>query len=146
MWIDNLRLPNGRPPRMDLFGHNPFCYRGPNLAKRQSPYGQFDFSDLGRLSRLVDRELAPRGHPLRLFLSEWMIPTANGDREFGFYVLPRLAAKWVTDAWRIVRHSPFIYALGWIHFRDDPPGQGSTSGLLTYRGQPKPDYYAFQRG
>ncbi len=23
-WIENLRLPNGRPPRMDMYAHNPF--------------------------------------------------------------------------------------------------------------------------
>ena len=23
-WIRNLRLPNGKPPRLDLYGHNPF--------------------------------------------------------------------------------------------------------------------------
>ena len=28
-WIKNLRLPSGRPPRMDLYGHNPFGARRP---------------------------------------------------------------------------------------------------------------------
>src|SRR5262245_4809760 len=28
-WIRGLRLPNGKPPRMDLFGHNPFSARRP---------------------------------------------------------------------------------------------------------------------
>ena len=30
-WIKNLRLPNGRPPRMDMYGHNPFSARRPFL-------------------------------------------------------------------------------------------------------------------
>ena len=146
LWIENLRLPNGRPPRMDLFGHNPFGYRDPNLADPPSPRGAFDFSDLGRLSRLVDRNLARRGDVINLFLSEWTIPTSRLDDEFNFYVTPAVQARWIRDAWRIVRRSSFIYALGWIHLQDDLPGRGSSGGLLDYRGLPKPGYYAFKNG
>jgi hypothetical protein len=146
LWIENLRLPDGRPPRMDLYGHNPFSYRDPNLANPPSPGGAYDFSDLGRLSRLVDRYLAPPGHVIKLFLSEWTIPTSALDDEFNFYVTPAVQARWIRDAWRIVRSSPFIYALGWIHLQDDPPGKGSSGGLLNYRGHPKPGYYAFKDG
>jgi len=146
LWIENLRLPNGRPPRIDLYGHNPFGYRDPNLANPPSPGGAFDFSDLGRLSRLVDRYLAPPGHVIKLFLSEWTIPTSPLDDEFNFYVTPAVQARWIRDAWRIVRSSPFIYALGWIHLEDDPPGHGSSGGLIGYRGHPKPGYYAFKNG
>ena len=146
LWVENLRLPNGRPPRMDLYGHNPFSYRDPNLANPPSPGGAFDFSDLARLSRLVDRYLAHPGHVIKLFLSEWTIPTSRLDDEFNFYVTPAVQARWIRDAWRIVRSSPFIYALGWIHLQDDPPGQGSSGGLLNYQGHPKPAYYAFKNG
>ena len=146
LWIENLRLPNGRPPRMDLYGHNPFSYRDPNLSNPPSPGGAFDFSDLRRLSRLVDRYLARPGHVIKLFLSEWTIPTSRFDNEFNFYVTAKVQARWITDAWRIVRSSPFIYALGWIHLQDDPPGHGSSGGLLDYRGHPKPGYFAFKNG
>ena len=93
LWIENLRLPNGRPPRMDLYGHNPFSYRDPNLANPPSPDGAFDFSDLGRLSRLVNRYLARHGHLIKLFLSEWTIPTSPFDDEFNFYVTPAVQAR-----------------------------------------------------
>jgi len=146
LWIENLRLPDGRPPRMDLFGHNPFSYRDPNLSNPPSPGAAFDFSDLGRLSRLVDTYLARPGHVIKLFLSEWTIPTSKFDDEFNFYVTPATQARWITDAWRIVRSSSFIYALGWIHLRDDPPRRGSSGGLLDYRGRPKPGFYAFKNG
>ena len=149
LWIKNLRLPNGRPPRMDLYGHNPFCWRAPNLANpAQDPKNiksawQVDFSDLARLSRLVDRSLG-RGHKIRLFLSEWMIPTAP-DSELNFHTTRAVQARWIRAGWRIARRSPFIYALGWIHLFDDPPG-GSMSGLLDARGRPKPGYFAFKAG
>ena len=35
-WIKNLRLPNGRAPRMDLWGHNPISGRRPGLVGRRS--------------------------------------------------------------------------------------------------------------
>jgi hypothetical protein len=145
LWIENLRLPNGRPPRMDLYGHNPFCWRAPDLANPPSPYHEVDFSDLARLSRLVDRNLAPPHHQIKLFLSEWTIPTASWDDEFNIWVTPAVQAKWITDAWGIVRRSPFIYALGWIHLFDDAPG-GSSGGLFYHDGTPKPGYYAWKAG
>jgi hypothetical protein len=145
-WIENLRLPNGRPPRMDMYGHNPFVMRAPNLANPQSPGGDFDFSDLARLERLVDRDLAPRGHHLKLFLSEWTIATSPGDIHFGFWVTPSLQAQWITNAARIVRGHSFIYDMAWINLADDPPGVGSREGLLDQNGNPKPGYFAFKAG
>ncbi len=38
-WVQNLKLPNGKPPRMDLYGHNPFSYRHPSLKNPQSSTG-----------------------------------------------------------------------------------------------------------
>jgi hypothetical protein len=147
LWIENLRLPDGRPPRMDLYGHNPFSFRAPDLSNPPSPQNEVDFSDLGRLSGLVDRYLAPLHHQLRLYLSEWTIPTSPNDSEFNYYVTLPLQAQWIADAWRIVRRSDLIYALGWIHLYDDPPGTGGSSGgLLTSSGHPKPGYFAFKAG
>ncbi len=145
-WIENLRLPNGRPPRMDLYGHNPFSFRAPDLANPPSPDDEVDFSDLGRLSRLVNRNLASRGHHIRLFLSEWTIPTSPGDIQFNFWVDPSVAAQWIADAFKIARTHAFIYALGWVNLADDLPGQGTRGGLLEHNGQPKPGYYAFKAG
>jgi len=81
--------------------------------------------------------------PAPLFLSEWTIPTSPAEAEFPFWVKPRVAAGWIHDAWRIVRRSTFIYALGWIHVHD---GEGSTGGLLYASGRPKPGYWAFRNG
>jgi hypothetical protein len=130
---------------MDLYGHNPFGLRNPDLSNPPSPYGEFDFSDLGRLLRLVNRKLAAPHRRIKLFLSEWTIPTARTEGEFNFWVNRRLQARWIRNAWRIVRGSSFIYALGWIHVWDDPPG-GSSGGLFDHRGRPKPGYYAFKNG
>ena len=143
-WIENMRMPDGSPPRLDMYGHNPFTLRSPNLSNPPSPNQQLDFSDLGRLHELVDSNLGRPGNPeLPLFLSEWTIPTAT-DREFNFHVDPRLAALWITRALRIARHTPWIYALGWIPLYDLPPI--NSGGLIRADGAKKPGYFAWQQG
>lgn len=144
-WIKYMRLPNGRPPRLDLYGHNPFSFRRPNLANPPGALGTVDFSDLARLRAFVDTNLArSRRQHIPLFLSEWTIPTAP-DSEFNFWVDPGTQAIWIQSAFRIVHRWSGIYALGWIHIRDEGPG-GSMGGLLYAQGQKKPGYYAFRAG
>jgi hypothetical protein len=143
-WIENMRLPDGGPPRLDMYGHNPFSFRKPNLSNPPSPEQAIDFSDLQRLTRLVDRYLGRPGnlHP-KLFLSEWTIPTAVND-EFDFYVEPSLQAKWITAGLNIAKSWPSIYAVGWIHLYDNPPE--TSGGLLYANGAKKPGYFAWKAG
>jgi hypothetical protein len=143
-WIQALRLPNGKPPRMDLYGHNPFSNREPNLSNGPSANERIDFSDLGRLRTAVAKYLGrPRHKSIRLFLSEWTIPTAIDD-EFNFYVDLDVQAKWIRSAFSIVNGAKWIYALGWIHVYDDPPS--SIAGLFDKDGSPKPGAQAFTDG
>jgi hypothetical protein len=143
-WIENMRLPNGQPPPLDMYGHNPFSIRAPNLANPPSPGQQIDFSDLGRLHELVDSNLGRPGNPEPpLFLSEWTIPTAP-DREFNFFVEPRVQAQWITDGLRIARTAPYIYATGWIHLYDALPE--FAGGLIKGNGVKKLGYFAWRDG
>jgi hypothetical protein len=143
-WIENLKLPDGKPPRMDMYGHNPFSYRDPDLANPPEGEDNFDFSDLGRLAQLVERYLGrPRHKHPKLYISEWTVPTAI-DEEFNFYVDPPVQARWIADALRIGRQLRSIYAIGWIHLYDEPPV--SYGGLLTASGAKKPGYFAWKRG
>ena len=150
-WIRNLRLPNGRPPRLDLYGHNPFSARRPLLDRPPLGHGFADFSDLDLLARWVDRWLAhPRGkRRINFFLSELFWPTDHANHEFNFWVTRRTAASWLTDALRTTRRWSRIYTLGWYALYDDPPnakGDDVHRGLLTYRGAKKPAYRAYKRG
>jgi hypothetical protein len=150
-WIRNLRLPNGRPPRMDMYGHNPFSARRPFLDRPPVGYGFADFSDLDLLAAWVDRHLGrPRGvRAMKLFLSELFWPTDHPNHEFNFWVTRRTAASWLGTALRVTRRWSRIYTLGWFSLYDDPPnGRGDDvhRGLLTHRGRKKPAYYAFKRG
>jgi hypothetical protein len=141
-WIENLRLPDGKPPRMDMYGHNPFSYPPgpPVFGQPLSPFDEVQFSDLHELAGWIDTYLR-KGMPL--FLSEFTIPTQPDD-EFNFYADPPVAAQWVTDVLRQSRAWHRIDALGWVNVYDDPPL--SYGGLLTQAGVPKPDYYAFEHG
>jgi hypothetical protein len=143
-WIENMRLPDGRPPRLDMYGHDPFSFREPNFANPPSPEQSIDFSDLPRLARLVDRYLGRPGNPHpKLFISEWTVPTGVDD-EFDFYVDPTLQAKWITAGLRIASRWSRIYAVGWIHLYDNPPE--TSGGLLYANGAKKPGYFAWKSG
>lgn len=151
-WIRNLRLPNGRAPRMDLYGHNPFGVRKPDLRKRPYGYGFADFSDLDTLAGWLDRYLRPQmpGHPrLKLFLSEYTAPTDHANYEFNFWVDRRTQADWLTAGLHIARRWSRIYTMGWIGLHDQQPNATHDEvnfGLIDANGNRKPSYYAYRRG
>jgi hypothetical protein len=149
-FIRSMRLPGGRPPRMDLYGHNPFTARRPDLRKRPLGNGFADFSDLDTLARWTDRYLKRRGQRrLRLFLSEFFLPTDHFNHEFNFYVSRRTQASWLGSALRIVRRWRRIYTFGWHKLYDDPPrprGDEVNRGLIDRQGRKKPAYWTFRRG
>jgi hypothetical protein len=137
-WLANLRLPDGRPPRMSMYGHNPFSYTVPLFNQAPSGYGEVQFSDLPQLEAWTKTYL---GHAVPLFLSEFCVPTA-ADQTFNFYISPpSVAAAWVKDALVTARASGYIYALGWVNVHDDLPF--NSCGLISASGVRKPDYYAF---
>ena len=149
-FITAMRLPNGRPPRMDLYGHNPFSARRPDLSKPLLRHGFVDFSGLDTLARWTDRYLRrPGGRPLRLFLSEFFLPTDHQNHEFNFYVSREVQARWLTSALRITRGWSRIYTFGWFALYDDRPrraGDEVNRGLLERDGDRKPAYFAYRRG
>jgi hypothetical protein len=150
-WLKNLRLADGKAPRMDLYGHNPFTARMPDLRNPPLGHGFADFSDLKVLARWVDRYLgrAGRNRKLKLFLAEFSAPTDHANYEFNFHVTRAVQAKWATAAYRIADHWSRIYALGWFALYDDPPrpdGLQVNRGLITDSGQRKPSYYAYRNG
>ena len=143
-WIENMRLPDGRPPRLDMYGQNPFSIRAPNLSNPPSPEEQSDFSDLRRLNKVVDHFLgSPGNRDPKLFLSEWTIPTApNGD--FNFYVDLGVQARWITDAFHVAAQLQSVYALGWIPLYDELPQ--TAGGLIEEDGTRKPAFFAWKSG
>ena len=149
-WIKNLRLPNGKAPRMDLWGHNPISGRRPGLNRPPLGRGYADMSDVDELEGWLDRYLRIPGRrtPLRLFLSEWALQTDRASTEASLYVTRGTAASWTRSALRIVRRDPRIFTFGWLQLYDDPPTNpaGVSYGLLDSDGRRKPAYAAFRDG
>jgi hypothetical protein len=115
---------------------------GPGLA---------DFSDLDILAKAVDKYLAkPRNKKrLRLFLSEYQLPTDHANYEFSFHLTREAQASFIKAALRITRRWSEIYTLGYHRLRDDPPrpdGLEVNRGLIDATGVKKPGYYAFRNG
>jgi hypothetical protein len=146
-----MKLPNGRRPRMDLYGHNPFTLREPNLANGPLGYGMADFSELDALTRWLDRYgyRNPRGRRLRVFISEFVLPTDHVSLDFSFWLSRDTQAKWLKRALAITRRFHRIYTLGYLGLYDDPPrgdGLQVNRGLIDQTGRKKPAYRVFKRG
>ena len=149
-WIKNLKLRNGKPPRMDMVGHNPFGTRKPDLRKKPLKYGTADFSDLDTYKGWTDRFLrrSGRNKRLKIFISEYNAPTRSGF-EFNYFVTPRTQASWARAALTITRSRPWIATLGWQSLYDIGPvgaNKFSYTGLISLDGKKKPGYTAFKRG
>lgn len=152
-WIRAMNLPDGSLPRMDMWGHNPFSARAPYLNATPLGSGYADLSDSDELVRVLDRHFrkAPlrKERRLKLFLSEYTLPTDHSNWEFNFYVTRRTQAKWLQKALRLARTYKRIYTLGYLGLYDDPvrPGNDQVErGLLTRSGAKKPGYGAFRAG
>ena len=146
-WARKLKLPNGRRPRMDLWGHNPFTRRKPRLAGDPLAAGYVDFSSLDDFARELDRDFP--GRHLRYFLSEYTVPTGHQNWLFNFFEPRQTAANWLADALRISRKWNRIAALGWYQLYDEDPrpaGDETLYGLLDRNGNQKPAYKAYRDG
>jgi hypothetical protein len=152
-WVQALKLPDGRPPRMDLWGHNPFSLRSPNLAHPPLGRGFADFSDLDTLANALDRAMRrarlPAQRHVRIFLSEYSLPTDHPNHEFNFHMSQQVQAVWIRKALRIVRGWKRIYTFGYLGLNDDPlraDGQQVERGLIQRDGRRKPAFAAYRDG
>lgn len=146
-WLRHLKLPNGRRPRLDMWGHNPFSRRIPKLSDPPLLFGYVDFSSLDDFAKQLDR--AYPGRHLRFFLSEFTVPTGHQNWLFNFWEPQATAAKWLAAALRVSRHWSRIAALGWYQLYDEDPRPGGDEtlyGLLDRFGNRKPAFSVFQHG
>jgi hypothetical protein len=149
-----MRLPNGKPPPLDLFGHNPFSRRFPNI--RDGGYAPYpasrDMSDIDRYYREIHRTYRRAYRRFRnrgpyLWLSEFTVSSDRPSRAFTFAVTREEQARWLTAAYRIAYRKKYVKALGWFNLRDEDPTRSGalTNGLLAFDGSPKPAYHAYKR-
>jgi hypothetical protein len=151
LWIKYLRLPNGKPPHMDWYGHNPFEQRFPDI--RAKPIKQLrGVSDLdtlwGEVKRHYQRRVRnkkrpacrvrryakrhPRrcfrrrwiyktGRPTQLWLSEWGIQTDRASYIFPYFVSRARQVDYLKAAFALARSLPYVKGMGWYQLIDYPP-------------------------
>lgn len=149
-FIQAMRLPNGKPPRMDLYGHNAYSPRIPRLSQRPAAKGTADLSDLDSLTHWLDRYLGRNGRNRRLkvFVSEYSLPTNRND-VLPFWGNLRDQGKYARAALRLGRSFKRLYTLGWFQLYDQAPQSNNLQanwGLLDWKGKPKPAFRAFKNG
>jgi hypothetical protein len=143
-----LVLPNGKRPRLDMFGINPYTERPMNVALPHLP-GRVDFDDLDWLLKELDRDYS--GKHLQLFIDEFGWNTEHSAIGWLYYVSRRQQAAKLAKAYRLAKTLRRVNTMCWFLLYDTPPQkQGSqwlnwTSGLRTSNGPRKPAWLAFRR-
>jgi hypothetical protein len=146
-WMQALRLPNGRRPRMDLYGHNPFTVRRPSGVHPPLGRGWADIYDLPSLSGWIDRYLGR--HKLRIFISEFALPTDRENWQFNFFLTRAAQARWMAAALRICRRDRRVYSFGYLGLYDEARRTDDRQvrwGLIDDTGMRKPAFDAFRGG
>lgn len=139
-----MRLPSGRRPRLDWFGHNPFPFRFPRLSAGPIAGGFRDISDADTFSHEVQRAY---GRIVPLWLSEYTIQTARGSDLFATFVSEPAQARYLTAGYAIADElGSRVAGLGWLALHDEPAAAGSANwGLMTYGLRHKPSFAALAR-
>jgi hypothetical protein len=140
-----MRLPNGRPPRLDWFGHNPFSRRFPDLRPGLYNPDVRDFDDLDTLAREVRRTYKPLHRKPRLWVSEFTVGSAKRSGAFDFWVTEAEQGRWVKAAYKEARRYRAIAGMGWYTLLDGTEPDTNGFGLLRADGSTKPSYWAYRR-
>lgn len=143
-WLKWMKLPNGKPPRLDWYGHNPFG-RYPRLSDHPYYPGVRDISDVDTFHREIARAYRVRHVKPRLWLSEFTVSSDRANKGFSFFVSRAEQARWLTAAYRLAHRHRYIAGLGWWKLQDEAEANGTTSGLFDNQGAHKPAYNAYKR-
>jgi polysaccharide biosynthesis protein PslG len=145
-FVEWMKLKNGQPPRMDLWGDNPFDARFPRLADQA--LGQFrGFNDIDTLyAEITEAYRAGHRKVPRLWLSEWTIVSDRPLQLFsGFFVSRREQAIRLKAAYQIAGRTSYVAGLGWFSLLDQAASEGEAAwGLLQADGKPKPAFQAYK--
>ena len=138
---------------MDLWGHNPFSARAPEPRRRAARQRLRGLLRPRQARAALDRRTAasPRKQRhLKLFLSEYSLPTDHANFEFNFFVTPQDAGE--VDARRrcgsrapTSASTPSATSAS-TTTRCGRDGDQVERGLLTRDGERKPAYAAFRDG
>jgi hypothetical protein len=141
-----MRLPNGKPPRLDWYGHNAFSTRFPRIKDSVYFKGVRDINDLDTLHDELRVAYKGRRTP-KIWVSEFTISSDHANRAFTFSVSQAEQARWLKAAYALVDRLPYVAGMGWFNLQDEvETGDLSalTTGLLTADGTRKPAFGAYQ--
>lgn len=145
-WVQWMRLPSGRPPHLDWWGHNPFSFRPPVLADHPYFKGGRDISDLDTLhTEIAAAYSGAHMRVPRLWISEFTVSSDHANRAFAFFVTRAEQAAWLTAGFAIARRVDAA-GIGWFGLFDEAATleNPTTFGLLDAAGKPKPAFDAYR--
>jgi hypothetical protein len=141
-------LPNGRRPRLDMFGMNPYTQRPLNMALSHHARG-VDFNDMDWLLTQLDRYW-PRRH-LQVFIDELGWNTEHEALGWLYVVSRKKQAEKIARSFRLAARLGRINTMCSFLLFDTPSAKRDgkfvnwTSGLRTWDGVRKPAWRVFAR-
>lgn len=139
-WLAWMTLPNGRRPRLDLYGHTAFTQRPIDMSLSPASAYTYDFDDMDTLAAQLDRYYP--GRHIQLFLSETGTPTDHPNHDWLYFTTRADQAHRMLQMFQQARSFGRIAAMSNYLLRDEPDGGWST-GLIAVNGVRKPAYSVF---
>lgn len=128
-WLKNLTLPNGKRPRLDLYGQD--------ISGTKAPTAK----TLSSLDRAVSKAL---GRSVKDYLSASLPTKASPDASF--HLTQAKQASWLKSALALTKKSKNVFTFSYRGLYDDSTVPGVARGLITTDGVKKPAFAAFERG
>jgi hypothetical protein len=126
--------------KFDVYAHHPYYgspAEGPDAPPRTTASRAITLGNIGTLIKTLTRLYGNK----HLWITEYGYQTNPPDRIFG--VSWKKQAKYLKQAYAIVRKNPRIDMMLWYLLKDEPVLSGWQSGLMTYQGKKKPAFAAF---
>jgi Cellulase (glycosyl hydrolase family 5) len=138
-WLRGMRKAGAR---LDAYAHHPHPGSPFESPTEGGCFGaRCKTVTLANLRSLVDAVRRAWGGGKRIWLTEWGYQTKPPDRFLG--VSPRLQAQYIGEAAKLVYRTRQVDMLIQFLYQDEPQLDRFQSGLLTWRGRPKPGLHAF---
>jgi hypothetical protein len=125
--------------KFDAWSHHPYAGR-PTESPTTKPRSKTSVT-LGNFGDLT-KELTRLYGKKRIWITEYGYQTRPPDRAFG--VAWKTQARYLSQAYSIVRKNPRVDMMIWFLLRDERRLGGWQSGFFTYAGKKKPAYNTFR--
>jgi hypothetical protein len=118
-WVKKLKLPNGKAPRMDFYGHDISGSKAPTKSSLAA----------------LEKRIAPLGKNHKLFLSPVHLTLS-----------PSKQAAWIKAALKATKADKSVYTFGYKGLLADSEVPSTYKGLLDFNGEKTAAFTAFKNG